>query len=417
MKGSRSKSTPKPDPKGQKPLPSDAGTLEKEKEKAAKQERILKKALIAAFIIVGLIFVGGLITATVLYYLPSDRDTYQSAMDYLDQGRYTNAYNLFVQLGDYKDSKKQAEDIAMKLIGKKEGYFVTSEGAPYYTMTDGAISFNRDYSNQSGRLVIPDAVDNVPVTAIAESAFTSCTWLTEITFPDAVRSVGKEAFRGCTSLKAVHFGSSLRTISTSAFERCSALESVDLPDSLTAIDSSAFYGCTSLKSVRIPKGISVIRERVFYQCTSLEQVEFSGKIREIEPYAFSLCSSLKSVDLPADLTKIYASAFANCTALTQIVIPDKVESIDSRAFEGCRSLTEVTLGAGITALRAYLFTGCSSLTAISLPASLKNIEGGVFSGCDALSEVRFAGSEADYAAISVGDNNQPLKDAKVQFGQ
>jgi len=171
----------------------------------------------------------------------------------------------------------------------------------------------------SGEIVIPQNIEDRPVTSIGRLAFRGCTSLTSITIPDSVTSIGDHAFSGCSSLT-----------------------SITIPDSVTSIGNHAFQFCHSLTSITIPNSVTSIGER-----------------------AFQFCHSLTSITIPNSVTSIGDFAFGSCTSLTSVTIPDSVTSIGKGAFNSCRGLTSITIGSGVTSIGHYAFNGCTSLTAVT----------------------------------------------------
>ena len=79
------------------------------------------------------------------------------------------------------------------------------------------------YTGSNTSITIPETINGIKVTAIANSAFLGCTSLTSIVIPDGVTEIGLYAFLGC-----------------------SALTSIVIPKSVTTIGNCAFKGCTNL---------------------------------------------------------------------------------------------------------------------------------------------------------------------------
>ena len=179
------------------------------------------------------------------------------------------------------------------------------------------------------------------VTSIGYKAFDDCTSLTSVTIPDSVTSIGYKAFDDCTSLTSVTIPDSVTSIGDSAFSGCTSLTSVTIPDSVTSIGDSAFSGCTSLTSVTIPDSVTSIGGWAFYECTSLTSVTIPDSVTSIGNGAFKGCTSLTSVTIPGSVTRIGVGAFASCTSLTSVTIPDSVTRIGKQAFDYCTSLTDV----------------------------------------------------------------------------
>ena len=240
---------------------------------------------------------------------------------------------------------------------------------------------------------VKSAVIAEGVTSIGGKAFLDCTSLTSVTIPDSVTSIGKQAFMYCTSLTGVAIPDSVTSIGSSAFSDCKSLTSVTIPNSVTSIGGAAFNGCSSLTSVTIPDSVTSIGEQ-----------------------AFMGCSSLTSVTIPNSVTSIGEYAFYNCSSLTSVAIPDGVTSIGRYAFHDCRSLTSVTIPDSVTSIGEYAFYNCRSLTSVTIPDSVTSIGVWAFCDCTSLTDVYYAGSEAQWKAISISSNgNDDLLTANIHY--
>jgi hypothetical protein len=162
-----------------------------------------------------------------------------------------------------------------------------------YTINAGAITIT-GYSGTCGDLIIPAAINGLPVTCIYTNAFpgtggsyTANTNLTSVTIPGSVTSI--ESY---------------------AFDYCTKLTNLSLPTSLTNIGDMVFGGCTSLTSVTIPNGT-----------TLLGYGEFSS-------------SGLTSITIPGSVTSIADAAFIQCYSLTNITIDNGVAQVGAFAFYG-----------------------------------------------------------------------------------
>ena len=121
---------------------------------------------------------------------------------------------------------------------------IDSEGNKYITIVG--------YNGTDTNLVIPDTVnvdgEDIVIKEITTKTFYNCTWLTSITIPDSVTTIGAWAFSGCSNLTTVTIGenSQLTTIGSNAFYDCSSLTSIYIPISVATIGNYAFRDCSNL---------------------------------------------------------------------------------------------------------------------------------------------------------------------------
>ena len=76
-------------------------------------------------------------------------------------------------------------------------------------------------------IVVPKKYKGLPVTSLADYAFSWCDDVVSITLQDSVTSIGSYAFRNCTSLVSIDIPSSLVTIGDNAFLSCESLNTVN----------------------------------------------------------------------------------------------------------------------------------------------------------------------------------------------
>ena len=125
----------------------------------------------------------------------------------------------------------------------------------------------------------------------------------------------------------------------------SYITSVTIPDSVTSIGNEAFRYCESLSSIEIPNSVTSIGNEAFRYCKSLSSIEIPNSVTSIGAYAFNNCTSLTSINIPSGVTSIGSNTFQNCTSLTSINIPDSVIDIGRNALQNCISLTSITIKA------------------------------------------------------------------------
>jgi hypothetical protein len=188
------------------------------------------------------------------------------------------------------------------------------------------------------------------VTIIRDRAFSMCTNLATVIFPDSVIYVGGHAFQGCSSLVSVNLPERVMAIGELAFYGCSSLTSVIFPNYMTTIGRAAFCDCKSLTSVTLPEGVITMGECIFSRCSSLISVTFPNSLKTIGQWAFFNCHNLTTVELPEGVITIGECAFSRCSSLISVVFPNSLKAIGYCTFYACINLTSVTLSMGVTTI-------------------------------------------------------------------
>lgn len=285
---------------------------------------------------------------------------------------------------------------------------------PYkYAIADGKVTLLK-YTGNEADVVIPSVVGDLPVVALGEMAFAYNTTLKTVEIPGSLTETGNLAFYSCTSLEKVKLNEGTVKISLSSFNECTALKEIAFPSTLTDIGFSAFKGCISLTAVNlegialiddaafchtgltevyVPNCVKTVGSEIFMDCPELVKVDWHGPAN-IREKTFAYCYKLKDVSLYEYVYRIYDYCFARCLALEELVLPPDVQRFYSHALYGC------------TSLKTVRFTG----------ASLQRVSDMAFHFLPALTDIYYAGTEAQWKAIEVYENNEGLTLPTVHFG-
>lgn len=276
---------------------------------------------------------------------------------------------------------------------------------------------------------------NKSTVEIGNGAFSSCTGLQNITFPNNLLTIGQSSFYSCLSLTNVYLPNSLTNIQLSAFNNCSNLNITHWSNNLQVIQFTAFLNCKSLCSLPDLSSLNTIKDSAFSNCLLLgssgENNVISwlatSSITELEDSIFKNCSYLtgnyfgnitnknniqikisgspfagtnvkfsKVLDLEgksaikdseyAGVTKFFD---ANGNEITTINIPDNITSIGASAFSGCTSITSVNISNNVTIIGNKAFINCKSLSSIKLPenTSYTIMASSLLDGCSNLQNI------------------------------
>ena len=274
----------------------------------------------------------------------------------LDAGKYTLKVKARDAKGGYADS-----EWSKSVTFEKE-----KENGLQYTLTNA----NTEYAvtgmgTASGNVVIADYYRGKPVTSIAQ-----------------------KAFYGKNGLTGIVIGNNVKTIGASAFTNCSKLKSVAFPDGVTEIGEYAFQACRNLTEIVLPASLTSVPKFAFRYCRYLKTVTFGGNETAIEESAFDECNKIESLTIPDSVTRIDKTAFRNCSALVSVDTGNGAVTVGESAFEECGALTAIKLGSSVKTIGDRAFAYCAALPTVTVPDSVETISYGAFYSCTALAEVK-----------------------------
>ena len=148
------------------------------------------------------------------------------------------------------------------------------------------VGFNAGDDTTDTVVVLPDYIEDVPVTTVGASAFNGRTLPTEVIIPETVTTIENAAFMNCTSLETIIIPDSVTYIGESAFQGCTALKNVIIGNGVKEIGDIAFKGCTALTALNLGNSVETVGNGAFFGCTALSKVYIPDSVKTIGSYAF-----------------------------------------------------------------------------------------------------------------------------------
>lgn len=266
-------------------------------------------------------------------------------------------------------------------------------------------------------------------TVIANYAFSTCTALTKVTFPDSVTEIGAGAFYNCSSLSGLTIPSGLKTVRSNSFSG-TGISTVTIPKGVSTVSVGAFTNCSKLTSINVDSnnksycavdGNLYNKDKTSLICYAPGKTAASFSVPDsVTSIAFSAvrgCNNLKSVTIPKNVTKIEERAFSECENLTDISLPDTLTSIETSSFYDTKYYNDdnnwengvlyigkylvcarneysenpisgtYTVKAGTIHIAGYAFNYCSELAGVKIPDSVKQIGSYAFFSCSKLNNI------------------------------
>ena len=239
----------------------------------------------------------------------------------------------------------------------------------------------------TGAVTIPSKVGNYTINGINDQAFATylnqhCEYITSMTVPDTVTSMGINVFYGESALESITLSKNLTGTLHGTFNGCTSLTSITIPEGIDTLHMT-FNGCSALTTVKLPSTITTIRKRAFYGCSSLTGLAIPDTVTSLSDYGedagtlFPHTCTLTVMNPSA--ARIYAISNSipyivkgifelSGTAITgtnfrisgNFEIPNTVTEIRTNAFAGQDGLAVLTVPNSVTTIAADAFDGATS---------------------------------------------------------
>ena len=213
----------------------------------------------------------------------------------------------------------------------------------YEGLIGGEYAIVKEANNPQANLILCNTVEigneGLPVTKIAEGAFSNCQGLTSVIIPEGVTEIGERAFDGCDNLENITvFWENPIHIASSVFSNYDAM--LIVPDGKRPIYKSDEVWCRFLD---INDGTIEQKDEesgVSYIIGDDDTATITDT--EVSNDGFAEIPETIIVDNQSyPVSSIEDYAFANRSDFTSVTIPENIETIGEGAFAGCSGLNAI----------------------------------------------------------------------------
>ena len=233
-------------------------------------------------------------------------------------------------------------------------------------------------------VIIPNSVTNID-----SYAFWGCSILSSVTIPNSVTTIGWSAFsnledlrynaRNATlseafpiSIKSVTIGNGVEAIPAYFLSGNSYVTSITIPESVTSIGEKAFSDCKNLIDLKYNAKRAIISEPF---PTSIKTVTIGNEVETIPSHFLYDNKNVTSITIPNSVTTIEYYAFQNCTNLVDLKYNAKRATL-SESFP--TSIKTVTIGNEVEVIPSKFLLGNKNITSITIPNSVTSIGNDAF---------------------------------------
>ena len=227
--------------------------------------------------------------------------------------------------------------------------------------------------------------------------------ITEVVVEEGITKISNTAFCYAENLVTVSIPSTLTYISGWAFYVNYALEEINVAEANTAYKSIdgilftedektlvAYPANKACEEYTIPASVTTIGEMAFTQCAAVDKVIVPDTVTTLAKFAFEY-SQIKEVEIGNGVTECSFKCFAY-SRVEKMIIPDSVETISEHAFASTDYLNTLIIGSGV-----------------------KNIDKDVLAYTDELATIHYKGTQEDWDAISIHEENEDLNSKELHF--
>lgn len=220
----------------------------------------------------------------------------------------------------------------------------TDSKLEYEIVNDEVVITKYTDSTQRTEITVPDEIEGLPVTEIADFSLFNCESLKKIYIGKNVSKIGEWSMtnnQGLTEFVVDEANEYFCSVDGVLFTK--DMKTIIYYPPAKDITFNKYGEAQNTTKYSIPNGVETIRTKAFYKCYYVDEISIPEGVKTIEEKAFHRTSALTQITLPDSLEFIGKDAFAYCDKIEKVTIPESVKEIDEYAFFNCSNMKELVM--------------------------------------------------------------------------
>lgn len=232
----------------------------------------------------------------------------------------TGTYAFASELATKQDKAPTTDEMYFDItsdgvISLKSEYRGACPTASYpYGVSENGVGKAGSYNSELPEdIIIPEEVNGIAVTALAEGMFVANLAVKSITIPAHITEIPKAFAASAMNLHAINGTENVKVLNSSVFGQ-TLIEKANFPNLEQINGKNNFMYCVNLVSADLGNNITALPERAFFYCEKLAALRNTKNVAEVGKKAFTGTKRLKILPFASKLTNVGDEAFSLCRA-------------------------------------------------------------------------------------------------------
>lgn len=226
--------------------------------------------------------------------------------------------------------------------------------------------------------------------------------ITEVVVEEGITKISDSAFCYAENLVTVSISSTVTYVTGYTFDSCDMLEEINVAE-----ENTAYKSVDGILFTEDEKTL------VMYPANkNCDKYTIPSSVTTIEKMAFESNQGINTVIIPDTVTVMGISAFTD-SAISTIIVGNGIDTIPQSCFSHS-STDSIILSDSVKTINYAAFWS-SSLETLIIGSGVESIDKDILSYTDELATIHYKGTQEDWDAISIHEENEWLNSKELHF--